>query len=81
MQYVYSLPKEAVPDADSLVSRVNIGQTLTLLLDYEVNAKRSIQKDIFQTIERANTSTTTTKELAKDGKDLVNTLEGKKDDK
>lgn len=76
MQYIYNLPKEAVPDADSLTARVNIGNTLTLLLDYEVNAKRSIQKDIFDAIERANTSATTTKELTKDGKELIKTLEG-----
>lgn len=72
--YIYQLPNEAKPDADALISRVSIGETLNRLLNFEVSAKRDIQSQVWQLIERSNERAIADKELEADGKELTETL-------
>jgi hypothetical protein len=72
--YIYQLPSEAKPDADSLISRVSIGETLNRLLNFEVSAKRDIQSQVWQLIERSNNRAIADKELEADGKELTESL-------
>lgn len=72
--YIYQLPAEAKPDADALVSRVSIGETLNRLLNFEVSAKRDIQSQIWQLIERTNNRAIADQELKEDGKELTESL-------
>jgi hypothetical protein len=64
--YIYQLPTEAKPDADALVTRVSIGETLNRLLNFEVSAKRDIQSQIWQLIEKTNERAIADQELNQD---------------
>lgn len=64
--YIYQLPNESKPDTDVLVSRVSIGETLNRLLNFEVSAKRDIQSQIWQLIEKTNERAIADQELNQD---------------
>lgn len=72
--YIYQLPAEAKPDADVLVSRVSIGETLNRLLNFEVSAKRDIQSQIWQLIEKTNERAIADQELNQDKQELQEQL-------
>lgn len=72
--YLYQLPNEAKPDADALVSRVSIGESMNRLLNFEVSAKRDIQSQIWQLIEKTNDRAIADQELKEDGKKMTEEL-------
>lgn len=46
LDYIYSLPDEAIPDADALTSRVSTGVTSNHLITLEMEITRSISTDL-----------------------------------
>lgn len=72
--YLGQIPDEARPDPDALVSRVSIGKLIQNILDFELSARRDLQAETWEVIDRANNQIEMEKNLKQDTQILKDQL-------